>query len=131
MDYPNKIIPGYIRHFNIEPLVIGIWSRKDIEEFHKKAINLPCIQDATASLATKKLFEKEIHYYAYALYDSMVKTEPIPFLEILTNCLDERPLTTCLEGFKKDEEDLYGHYNLSIPTIAVCDFSWPAVKSLL
>ena len=130
-EYPNKIVPEYIRHFSIETLVIGIWPRKDVEEFHKKAINLPCFQDATASLATKKQFEKEIHYYAYTLYDSMVKTEPIPFIEILTNCLDERPLQTCLEGYKKNEEALYGHYNLSILTTVVCDFSWPSIKSLL
>ena len=44
--------------------------------------------------------------------------------------LDERPLTTQFEGFKKDGEVSYGHYNLSIPTIAVCDFLWPAIKSL-
>ena len=35
--------------------------------------------------------------------------------------LDERPLTTQFEGFKKDGEVSYGHYNLPIPTIAVCD----------
>ena len=62
----------------------------------------------------------------------MAKTEAIPFLEILTNCLNERPLTTCLAGFTKNKEEAsYGHYNLSISTIAVCDFSWPAVKPLL
>ena len=31
----------------------------------------------------------------------------------------------------KNEEALYGHYNLSIPTIAICDVSWPAIKLLL
>ena len=81
-------------------------------------------------LLITKRFEKEIHFYAYPLHGPLVKTEPIPFLEILTNCLDERHLRTCLEDLKKYEKALYGHYNLSIPTIAVCDFSWPAIKSL-
>ena len=100
-DYPDKIIPGCIRHFSIEPLVIGIWSCKGVEKLHKRVINLPRIQVTTASLVTKNQLDKEIHYYGYTLDDSVVKIELIPFLEILTNCLDGRPLTTCLEGFKK------------------------------
>ena len=121
--YPDKVVSGYVRHFSIEPLVIGIWSRVDAEEFHNKAANLPFIQDATASIATNQ--KRDI------LYDQSVKTEPVPFLEILTDCLDERPLNICLDGLKKDEEALYGHNNLSVPILAVCDFSWPAIKSLL
>ena len=77
-------------------------------------MNLPCIQTATASLVTKKLFVKEIHNFAYTPYDTLVKIEPILFLEILTNCLHERPLRTCLEGFKKDQGALYGHFNFSM-----------------
>ena len=50
-DYPDKVVPGYVKHFSMEPVVIGIWSRVDVEEFHKKAANLPCIQDAIASIA--------------------------------------------------------------------------------
>ena len=60
-----------------------------------------------------------------------MKIEHVPFLEVLTDCLDERPLNICLDGFKKDEEALNGHNNLSVPILAVCDFSWPAIKSLL
>ena len=96
----------------MEPLVIGIWCRVDVKEFHKKAANLPCIQDATASIATNQERDRAIHYYAYTLYDQSVKIEPVPFLEILTDCLDERPLYICLDGLKKDEEALYGHNNL-------------------
>lgn len=57
--YPAKTILEYIQHFNIEPLVIGIWWRKDVEKLHKKTNILPCIQDAIASLVTKKQFEKK------------------------------------------------------------------------
>ena len=60
-----------------------------------------------------------------------MKIEPVPFSEILADCLDERPLNICLDGLKKDEEALYGHNNLSVPTLALCDFSWSAIKSLL
>ena len=65
--YPDKVVPGYVRHFSMKPLVIGIWSRVHVEEFHKKAANLPCIQDATASIATNQKRDREIHYYAYTL----------------------------------------------------------------
>ena len=131
MTAPDKVVPSYVRHFSMEPLVIGIWSRVDVEKFHKKAVNLPCIQDGTASIATNQKRDREIHYYAYTLYDQSLKIELVPFLEILTDCLDEQPLNICLDGFKKDEEALYGHKNLSVPILAVCDFSWPAMKSLL
>ena len=60
-DYPDKVVPGYVRYFSMKPLVIGIWSRVDVEEFHKKAVNLPCIQDATASIATTQKRDREIH----------------------------------------------------------------------
>ena len=118
-DYPDKVVPGYMRHFSMEPLVIDIWFRVDVEEFHKKVANLPCIQDATASIATAQKMGREIHYYAYTLYNQSVKIEPVPFLEILTDCLDERPLNICLDGFKKDDEVLYGHNNLSPHTCCV------------
>ena len=115
----------------MEPLVIGIWSRVDVEEFHKKSVNLPSIQDPTASIATTQKRDREIHYYAYALYDQSVKIELVPFLKILTDCLDERPLNICLDGFKNDKEALYEYNNLSAPILTVCDFPWPAIKSLL
>ena len=60
-----------------------------------------------------------------------MKIELVPFLKILTDCLDERPLNIYLDGFKKDKEALYEHNNLSAPRLAVCDFSWPPTKSLL
>ena len=130
-DYPDKVVPGYVRHFSMEPLAIGILSRVDVAEFHKRVVNLPCIQDATTSIATSQKRDGEIHYYAYTLHDQSVKIETVPFLEILTDCLNERPLNIWLEGFKKDEEALYGHINLSAPILAMSDFSWPAMKSLL
>ena len=114
----------------MEPLVIGIWSRVDVEEFRKKAVHLPCIQDATASIATNQKRDKEIHYCAYKLCDQSVKIEPVHFLKILTDFLDERPLNICLEGFKKDEEALYGHKSLSVPILVVRDFSWPALNKI-
>ena len=40
-------------------------------------------------------------------------------------------MASSLEYFKKDEDALYGHYNLSVPSIAVYVFPWSAVKSLL
>ena len=61
----------------------------------------------------------------------MKKTKPIPFLEIWTNSLFRKNLASSLEYFKKDEDTLYGHCNLSIPTIAICVFPWLARKSLL
>ena len=73
----------------MEPLVIGIWSRVDVEEFHEKAVNLLCIQDATVNIATNHKRDRKIHYYAYTLYDQSVKIESVPFLEILTDCLNE------------------------------------------
>ena len=60
-DYPDKVVPGYVRHFSMERLVIGIWPRADVEEFHKKAVNLPCIQDGTASIATTQKMDRKIH----------------------------------------------------------------------
>ena len=80
-DYPDKVVPGYVRHFSMEPLVIGIWSRVDVEEFHNRAVNLPCIQDATASLATNQKRDRVIYYYAYTLYHQSLKIEPVPVLE--------------------------------------------------
>ena len=115
---------SYVRHFRMEPLVIGIWSRVDVEEFRKKAVHLPCIQDATASIATNQKRDREIHYCAYKLCDQSVKIEPVHFLKILTDFLDERPLNICLEGFKKDEEAL------SVPILVVRDFSWPALNKI-
>ena len=56
-DYPDKVVPGYVKHFSMEPVVIGIWSRVDVEEFHKNAANLPCIQDAIASIAIRSKCE--------------------------------------------------------------------------
>ena len=87
--YPDKVVPGYVRHFSMEALVTGICSRVDVEEFHKKAANLSCIQDATVSIATNQKRDREIHYYAYTLYDQSVKIESVLFLEILADCLDE------------------------------------------
>ena len=81
------------------------------------AANLSCIQDATVSIATNQKRDREIHYYAYTLYDQSVKIESVLFLEILADCLDERPLNNFLDGFKKDEEALYGHNNLSVPIL--------------
>ena len=77
--YPDEVIPGYVRHFSMEPLVIAIWSRVYVEERHKKATNLPSIQDATSSIASNQKMSIEIHYYAYALYDQSVKIEPFFF----------------------------------------------------
>ena len=73
----------YVRHFRMKPLVISIWSRVDVEELRKKAVHLPCIQDATASIATNQKRDREIHYRAYKLCDQSVKIEPAHFLKIL------------------------------------------------
>ena len=63
-----------------------------------------------------------MHYYAYRLCDQSVKIDPVPFLKILTDCLDKRPLNICLDRFKKDEEPLYEHNIPSVPILAVWFF---------
>ena len=60
-----------------------------------------------------------------------MKIEPVPFSEILTDCLDERTLPICSDGLKKDEEPVHGCNNLSVLILTVCDFSWSTMTFLL
>ena len=94
--------------------------QQDIELFHKLGSVHLLIAEATSDIAGK-LCEKRIFYFAFVIYNRTVKLEPVPILEVLVDCSDERSLTCLLTSFLCDEQKCYGHKVKAVPIICTVD----------
>ena len=92
MKRKSKIIDGFIQFLAYSTLLIGLWTQQDIELFGKLGNVILLVVGATSKIAVK-LWKKRIFYFAFAIYNRAVKTEPVTILEVLTDCPDERSLT--------------------------------------
>ena len=90
----------------------------------------PVIVDATYGV-TSKVNESRVFYYAFIFYNRSIKTEPVPFLEVLINRSDENILTISLNYFLGSEKEKYGPKSGSKPLVVICDLSWPIIKCML
>ena len=75
--------------------------------------------------------EKRIFYFAFVIYNRTVKTEPVPILEVLTDCPDEASLTCLLISFLHNEKKCYGHKVKTVPLICTVDLSWSLIRAIL
>ena len=108
MKRKSKFVGGFIQFLAYSPLLIGLWTRQDIELFYKLGSVHSLIADATANI-TVKLCKKQIFYFAFVIYNWTVKTEQVPILELLIDCPDERSLTCLLTSFLLDKQKYYGY----------------------
>ena len=94
----SKVIKGCIQFVAVDPLIVGLWTEKDVEIFHDAAKMYPLVTDATSNVVTK-INSKRVFYFAFILFKREVVTSPLPSLEILTDCPDERSLTVMFSSF--------------------------------
>ena len=71
--------------------------------YHEQVKHYPLIVDATCGVASR-VNESRVYYYAFIFYNRNVKTEPVPFLEILTDQPGEMCLTNALNYFLGGEK---------------------------
>ena len=90
----------------------------------------PVIVDATCGV-TSKVNESRVFYYAFILYNRSIKTEAVPFLEVLTDRPDENSLTISSNYFLGSEKENHGPKSGSKPLAVICDLSWPIIKCML
>ena len=126
----KKEIRGYIQNFNVFPLLLGLWTEEDVDVYHEQVKHYPLIVDATCGVASK-VNESRVYYYPFIFYNRNVETEPVPFLEILTDQPDEMCLTNALNYFLGGEKRKYGPNCGRKPLVVICDFSWPIIKCML
>ena len=129
-DLKSKSVNGFIQFFSITPLTIALWTEKDIELFHQMASKHSLVVDATGGVVTK-LSAKEIFYFAFLSFDKVVKTEPVPHIEILTDLSTTGTLKFILTRFLEDEKQRFNYTAFSTPILCTTDFSWPIIKSLI
>lgn len=132
-DYANTYgdsIKGYIQFYSLNLFVIGMWTQTDVELFHKIASKAAIFCDATGSICNK-IDDKVLYYYSFVQKEIGITCEPVPVLQVLTNCHNGIPLRWCLDQFLEDERLRFGHQTKSIPPVMVCDLSWPIIKMFL
>ena len=74
---------------------------------------------------------KSIFYYMYVPHEYVLKVEPTPPCQILTDYQDGTPLIWCLERFMKQEQKCYGFKAKTVLPLFICDVSWPIIKTAL
>ena len=120
MERKSKFVDGFIQFLAYSPLLIGLWTQQDIDLFHELESVHSLVADATSNIAVK-LCEKRIFYFAFVIYNRTVKTEPVPILEVLTDCPGEPSLTCLLTSFLRDEQKCYDHKVKTVPIICTVD----------
>ena len=130
MKRKSKFVDGFIQFLTYSLLLIGLWTQQDIELFYELGSVHSLVADATTNVAVK-LCEKRIFYFAFVIYNKTIKTEPVPILEVLTDCPDERSLTCLLTSFLRDEQKCSGQKVKTVPIICTVDLSWPLIRAIL
>lgn len=129
-ELKGKSVSGFIQFFSVEPLVVALWTEKDIELFHEMSNSHSLLVDATGAITLKK-DRKEIFYFAFVSYDRSVKTEPVPHIELLTELSTTKTLKFILSRFLEDDMKRFNYTSFSVPLLCTTDFSWPIIKSLV
>ena len=127
-EFECQKIKAFVQYFSAEPLVVGLWTEKNIDVFHENATKYVFMGDATGSIALK-VGDKMILYYSFLLCNKTKNSEPLVNIEILTDSHNKQPIKNCLKQFITDEEKKYGHKSNVIPKMFICDMSWPILKS--
>ena len=130
MKRKSKFVDGFIQFLAYSPLPIGLWTQQDIDLFYELGGEHSLVADAASNIAVK-LCEKQIFYFAFVIYNRTVKTKPVPILEVLTDCPDERSLACLLTSFLRDEQQCYDHKVKTVPIICTVDLSWPLIRAKL
>ena len=125
-----RSVPGFIQYLSCGPLTIGMWSEKDIEHYHRMVNSHSVLVDATGTISLK-INDKEIFYFSFLFFDRSVKTEPVPFLEILTDRATTNTLKSLLLQYLEDEMKRYVYTSHSVPVLCTTDCSWPILKCLV
>ena len=123
----GSTVKGFIQYFSVEPFTIGLWTQKDIELYHEVGSFSPLLCDATSKVCAN-VNGKSIFYHTYVPQEYVVKVEPTPVCQILTDCQDGTPLIWCLDRFMKQEQKRYDFKAKIIPPLFIRDVSWPIIK---
>ena len=107
-----------------------MWLQQDIESFHELGNGHSLALDGTLNIAVK-FSENWIFYFTFAIYSRTVKIEPVPKLEVLTDCHDERLVTCLLPSLLCDEQKWYGHKVKPVPIISTVDLSWSLIGAII
>ena len=91
-DCNGKVVKGFIQSLNLTPLSVSLYTEKDVEFYHQMVQRFPLLVDATCGIVSK-VNTARVFYYSFIFYDREIKTEPVPFLEILTDKPNERNLS--------------------------------------
>ena len=126
----GKTVKGFIQSFSLDPLAIRLWTEDEIEIYHKRAKNVPLLVDATCGIISA-VNDKRVFYFAIIIHNGMVKTEPIPVFQFMTDKPDEQSFLSALNLFLCDEKKRYGYQTFTVPLVAICDISWSLIKSLI
>ena len=129
-DLSTNIVPGFVQFTSFDPLTIGLWSEKDIEMFRQMSQKHSFFVDGTGTIATK-LNGKEIFYFAFLSFNRLLRVEPVPHLEILTDRASFNTLEFVLSIFLEDVKKKYGHRSHTVPILCTTDCSFPILKSLV
>ena len=90
----------------------------------------PLVTDATSNVVTK-INSKRVFYFAFISFNREVVTSPLPSLEILTDCPDERSLTVMFSSFLNDQLKRFENGSREVPLVTICDMSWPIMKTIV
>ena len=126
----KKYIDGFTQFLASSPFLIGLWLQQDIESFNELGNGHSLALDGTLNIAVK-FSESWIFYFTFAIYSKAVKIEPVPTLEVLTDCHDERLVTCLLPSLLCDEQKWYGHKVKPVPIICKVDLSWSLIGAIL
>ena len=98
-----RSVPGFIQYLSCE---------KDIEHYHRMVNSHSVVVDATGTISLK-INDKEIFYFSFLFFDRSVKTEPVPFLEILTDRATTNTLKSLLLQYLEDEMKRYVYTSIA------------------
>ena len=126
----NKKVKGYIQFPNHNPLLVGLWTDEDLKLYQDMVTDHALIVDATCGIAAN-VNSQRIFYFAFAFYNRNVITEAVPVLEILTDKPNEESLKFLLIHYLDTLGKRSGSNNFCVPLLAVCDISWPIIRSLI
>lgn len=124
----NKCIDSFIQLLNSSPLLVGLWTKQEVKLLHELGSIHSLV--ATSNIATK-MWEKRIFYFGFVIYNKDIRTEPVPILEVLTDCPDKRSLTCLLTSLLRDEQKCFGLRCKTIPLLCTVDLSWPLIRTIL
>ena len=101
-----------------------------VELFYELGSVHSFVAEATSNIAIT-LCGKRIFYFDFVIYNRTVKTDPVPILEVLTDCAGEGSFTCLLTSFLRDEHKCYGHEVKAVRIICTVDLPWPLIGAIL